>query len=64
MKSDLGMARPAPVNGGDLALGPVHVTLRHLTILLIVPWLRRRTLQREPARQGRPGRYRTPFPAA
>jgi hypothetical protein len=29
------MAHPAPVNGGDLALGPDHVTLRHLTILLI-----------------------------
>jgi hypothetical protein len=29
------MAHPAPVNGGDLALGPDHVTLRHLSILLI-----------------------------
>src|SRR5487761_945307 len=35
MKSALGMAHPAPVNGGDLALGPDHVTLRHLSILLI-----------------------------
>src|ERR1700759_1480958 len=43
MKSDLGMAHPAPVNGGDLALGPDHVTLRHLSILLILLWLRRRT---------------------
>jgi hypothetical protein len=29
------MAHPAPVNGGDLALGPVHATLQHLAILLI-----------------------------
>jgi hypothetical protein len=35
MKSAFGMAHPAPVNGGDLALGPDHVTLRHLAILLI-----------------------------
>jgi hypothetical protein len=35
MKSALGMAHPAPVNGGNLALGPDHVTLRHLSILLI-----------------------------
>src|ERR1700750_516266 len=48
MKSALGMAHPAPVNGGDLALGPDHVTLRHLAILLIqqsssLLWLRRCT---------------------
>jgi hypothetical protein len=29
------MAHPAPVNGGDFALGPDHVTLRHLAILLM-----------------------------
>jgi len=29
------MAHPAPVNGGDLALGPDHVTFRHSAILLI-----------------------------
>jgi hypothetical protein len=29
MKSAIGMAHPAPVNGGDLALGPDHVSLRH-----------------------------------
>jgi hypothetical protein len=37
------MAHPAPVNGGDLALGSDHVTLRHLAILLIALALRRRT---------------------
>src|SRR6185437_10939521 len=36
MKSALGMAHPASVNGGDLALGPDPVALRHLAILLIV----------------------------
>src|SRR3984885_11235070 len=35
MKSAFGMAHPAPVNGGDLALGPDHVTLPHLAVLLI-----------------------------
>jgi hypothetical protein len=64
MKSDLGMAHPAPVNGGDLALGPDHVTLRHLAILLIALAAAPRILQRERARQGRPGRHRAPFPAA
>src|ERR1700743_581369 len=48
MKSALDMAHPAPVNGDDLALGPDHVTLRHLAILLIqqsssLLWLRRCT---------------------
>src|SRR5690348_1784976 len=52
MKSALGMAHPAPVNGGDLALGPDHVALRHLAILLIVLAAASRTLQRERARHG------------
>jgi hypothetical protein len=44
------MAHPAPVNGGDLALGPGHVTLRHLAILLIIALVpASRTLQRERA---------------
>src|ERR1700748_577145 len=49
MKSDLGMAHPAPVNGGDLALGPDHVTLRHLAILLIALAAASHILQRERA---------------
>src|SRR5512146_1139557 len=61
MKSDLGMAHPAPVNGVDLALGPAYVTLRHLAILLIALAAAPHILQRERARQGRFGRYRTPF---
>src|SRR5690348_4535506 len=52
MKSALGMAHPAPVNGGDLALGPGHVTLRHLSILLIALAATSHMLQREPARAG------------
>src|ERR1700733_2723642 len=35
MKSAFGMAHPVPVNGGDVALGPDHVPLPHLAILLI-----------------------------
>src|ERR1700691_2795595 len=42
MKSALGMAHPAPVNGGDLALGPDHVAHRHLRSSSLL-WLRRRT---------------------
>jgi hypothetical protein len=53
MKSALGMAHPAPVNGGDLALGPDHVTLRHLAILLIALAAPPRTLQRERAPSAR-----------
>src|SRR4051794_3647831 len=64
MKSALGMAHPAPVNGGDLALGPDHVALRHLAILLIVLAAASRTLQRKRARHGRFGQCRTPSPAA
>src|SRR5215469_970085 len=56
MKSDLGIAHPAPVNGADLALGPVHVTLRHIVILLIALAAAPRIVQRERARQGRSGR--------
>src|ERR1700745_3899541 len=41
MKSALGTAHPAPVNGGYLALGPGHVTLRHLPSSSL-PWSRRR----------------------
>jgi hypothetical protein len=40
------MAHPAPVNGGDLALGPDHVTLRHLSILLIALGAASHMLQR------------------
>jgi hypothetical protein len=43
------MAHPAPVNGGDLALGPHHVTLRHLSILLIALAVASHMLQRERA---------------
>src|SRR5271154_4404812 len=43
MKSALGMAHPAPVNGGDLALGPDHVALRHFSDPSSLLWLRRRT---------------------
>jgi hypothetical protein len=43
MKSAFGTAHPAPVDGGNLALGSDHVTLRHLAILLIALALRRRT---------------------
>src|SRR5256885_16072339 len=35
MKSALGMAHPSPAARGDLALSPGHVTLRHLSLLLI-----------------------------
>jgi hypothetical protein len=64
MKSALGMAHPAPVNGGDLALGPDHVALRHLAILLIALAAASHILQRERARHGRFGQCRTPSPAA
>src|SRR3984885_12653693 len=49
MKSAFGMAHPAPVNGGDLALGPHHVTLRHFAILLIALAAASHILQRERA---------------
>src|ERR1700722_4243460 len=49
MKSALGMVHPAPVIGGDLALGPDHVTLRHLSILLIALAAASHMLQRERA---------------
>src|SRR5579871_1971891 len=51
MKSALGMAHLAPVNGGDLALGPDHVTLRHSAILLIALAAASHILQRERACQ-------------
>jgi len=43
------MAHPASVNGGDLALGPDHVTLLHLSILLIALAAASHMLQRERA---------------
>jgi hypothetical protein len=46
------MAHPAPVNGGDFALGPDHVTLRHLAILLIALAPTSHILQRERALTG------------
>jgi hypothetical protein len=49
MKSALGTVHPVPVNGGDLALGPDHVTLRHLSILLIALAAASHMLQRERA---------------
>src|ERR1700689_3320571 len=58
MKSALGMAHPAPVNGGDLALGPDHVALLHLAVLLIALAAASRILQRERARHGRFGQCR------
>jgi hypothetical protein len=44
------MVHPAPVNGGDLALGSAYVTLRHLAILLIALAAASPILQRERAR--------------
>jgi hypothetical protein len=64
MKSAFGMAHPAPVNGGDLALGPDHVALRHLAILFIALAAASHILQRERARHGRFGQCRTPSPTA
>src|SRR5579859_5797043 len=61
MKSDLGMAHPAPVNGTCLALGISHVTLRHIAVLLIALAAAPRIVQRERARQGRSGRHRAPL---
>src|SRR4029077_16354495 len=55
MKSALGMAHPVPVNGGDLALGPDHVTHRHLSILLIALAAESRMLQRKRSSQRRFG---------
>jgi hypothetical protein len=43
------MAHSAPANGGNLALGPDHVTLRHLSILLIALAAASHVLQRERA---------------
>src|ERR1700722_1194614 len=64
MKSAFGMVHPAPVNGGDLALGLDHVTLLHLAILLIALAAVSHILQRERARNGRSGQCRTPSPAS
>jgi hypothetical protein len=43
------MAHPVSVNGDDLALGPDHVTFRHLAILLIALAAASHILQRERA---------------
>jgi hypothetical protein len=64
MKSAFGMALSAPVNGGDLAFGPDHVTLLHLAVLLIALAAASHILQRERARHGRFGQRRTRSPAA
>jgi hypothetical protein len=58
------MAHPAPVNGGNLALGPDHVTLLHIAILLIALAAASHIVQRERAGYGQFGQCRAPSPAA
>jgi len=64
MKSAFGMVLPAPVDGGNLALGLDHVTLRHSAILLIALAAVSHILNASGARHGRFGQCRTSSPAA